>query len=77
MERLVGTLTLGQRFLDLEHLDEEHHDSLQQNEDTKQSTKSHYNHQVHPCIFGKGDLLLIVNIANKDNKPGHSKFVPM
>lgn len=47
------------RFLELIHLDETHHDATLANEAHKECVKAQYDQNVKPCVFSKGDLVLL------------------
>ena len=75
MELFIDTLNLEQGLFTLDNLDEEQHDSLQQNEAMKLWSKPQYDCYIHPSTFRKGDFVLVFNTC-KDSKTRPYKSVP-
>jgi hypothetical protein len=73
---LLDTSPLEQRLLHLNHLNEDHHASLQHNEAHKVCIKSHFDQQVHPRTFSSRHLILTFDVA-KDKNLGPDKFLPL
>ena len=56
---LPDTTELEERFLHLEHLDEQCRDELTTNQAHKNRVKSQYDKTVKPRVFSEGELVLL------------------
>ena len=72
VDLLPGTSEEEACFLELIQLDETHHDAALANESHKKWVKEQFDKNVKPCVFSKGDLVLLYN--QESDKLGAGKF---
>ena len=75
VELLLETSSLEERFLHLEHLDEQRRDTATINEAHKKRAKAQYDKAAHPRVFSEDNLVLFYD-QDKDAL-GVGKFKPM
>eukprot|EP00253_Pinus_taeda_P007345 PITA_07345 len=75
IELLPETLSLEERLLRLEHLDEQRRDATMMNEAHKKRVKTQYDKSVCPRVFSEGNLVLVYD--QDIDALGAGKFKPM
>ena len=72
---LANTFDIEERFMHIEHLDEDHRDLLTGNETHNKWLKNQYDNIFKPRVFSEGELFLVYN---QDKEPlGEGKFKSM
>ena len=75
LELLPATSADEERFVHLDHLDENHCNVILASEAHQKRVKAQYDQNVNPCTYSEGDLVLVYDQAH--DKLGVGKFEPM